>query len=198
MSAGTRESRAPDRLGRRDCALQHGYRTFVIGAVSSNETEDLRKLRAYLLRRLLRRGVLRDDAEDAIQDAFVRLCLTRREQNVRNLAAFLTGVVKRIRIDLWRAAQRHQRRIVPEHIEELELTDPAPQPSDCVQAEQLLERIWRRLGELCPRSREVLFLHRFEGRTCREIAVSLGISISAVEKHIARAAFAIADENQSA
>lgn len=56
--------------------------------------------------------------------------------------------------------------------------------------------MWCRLEELSPRTRDVFLQHRLEGRTYREIAAPLGISISAVEKHIARAAFAIADEDQ--
>jgi RNA polymerase sigma factor (sigma-70 family) len=156
--------------------------------------DGLKKLRQALYRRLVRRGALPQDAEDAIHDAFVRLCLAQRREHVRNPAAFLTDVVMKVRIEHWRSAQRHHRLFVAEPAEELEIMDLSPQPEEYLQADQRLERMWRRLGELSPRTREVFFLHRLQGLTCPQIAAALGISVSAIEKHIARAALAIADE----
>lgn len=72
----------------------------------ANRTDGLWRLRRPLFRWLIRRGVDRDEAEDAIQDAFLRLCVAERQQRVRNAAAFLTGIVKRIRIERWHVARR--------------------------------------------------------------------------------------------
>lgn len=156
--------------------------------------DGLKNLRQALFRRLVRRGALPQDAEDAIHEAFVRLCLAQRKEHVRNPAAFLTDVVMKVRIEHWRSAQRHRRLFVEEAVEELDVVDLSPQPPDYLQADQRLERMWRRLGELSPRTREVFFLHRLQGLTCPQIAAVLRISVSAIEKHIARAAFALADE----
>lgn len=158
--------------------------------------DGLRQVRRLLLRRLVRRGVPRDDAEDAIQEAFVRLCLAQREQRIYNSAAFVTAVVGKIQIDHWRRAQRHERRFA-DFAEDLDFIDPSPQAPDYVQANQRLERMWDRLEQLSPRTRDVFFQHRIEGRTYAQIAAALRISISAVEKHIARAAIAIADEESA-
>jgi RNA polymerase sigma-70 factor (ECF subfamily) len=57
--------------------------------------------------------------------------------------------------------------------------------------------MWHRLEELSPRTREIFFLHRLEGLTCAEIAGRFKISSSAVEKHIARAALALAEEREA-
>lgn len=186
----------PNRLARRDFASQRAHAGLSVGTAPAIQADGLWRLRRTLVQWLLRRGVVRDEAEDAIQDAFLRLYLAERRQRVRNTAAFLTGIVKRIRIELWHAAQRRRQKFVAERIENLGLTDTAPQPPDYIQADQRLERMWRRLEELNTRTRDVFLQHRLEGWTCREIAAALGISISAVEKHIARAAFALADENQ--
>jgi RNA polymerase sigma factor (sigma-70 family) len=167
-----------------------------LAATRHSPADGLRQVRRSLLRRLVRRGVQRDDAEDVIQDAFLRLCLAEREQRIHNPAAFVTTVVRKVRIDDWRRAQRRERRFAA-FAGDLEVIDPAPQPSDYVQADQRLERMWQRVGDLSPRTRDVFFAHRIEGRTYAQIAAALRISISAVEKHIARAAFALAEEEHS-
>jgi len=46
---------------------------------------------------------------------------------------------------------------------------------------------------LPPRSREVFLLQRSEGLSYLQIAEQLGISVSMVEKHVARAAFFLRD-----
>ncbi|MGH2449509.1 MAG: RNA polymerase sigma factor, partial [Chloroflexota bacterium] len=157
-------------------------------AVRGLSTGGLRTLRRSMLRSLVRTGLLRDDAEDAIQDAFVRLFLAEHEQHIRNPAAFLIAIVKRVRIDRWRCAQRRRRRFAAQPAEDFEFPDPAPRPPDYAEADQRLERMWHRVEQLGPRTRKIFILHRLEGRTHAEIAAQHGISISAVEKHIARAA----------
>ncbi len=159
--------------------------------------DGLKKLRQALLRRLVRRGSLPQDAEDAIHDAFVRLCLAQEKQTVRNPAAFLTDVVMKVRIERWRSAQRRHRLFVDAPVEELDIVDLSPRPEEYLQADQRLERVWRRLSKLGPRTREVFFLHRLQGLSYAQIAASMGISVSAIEKHIARAALLISDEMHS-
>lgn len=158
--------------------------------------DGLKKLRQALLRRLVRRGALPQDAEDAIHDAFVRLCLAEKKQLVRNPAAFLTDVVMKVRVEKWRSAQRYHRLFIDQPVEELDVVDLSPRPEDVLQADQRLERMWRRLGRLSPRTREVFFLHRLQGLSYAQIAASMGISVSAIEKHIARAALLISDETE--
>jgi RNA polymerase sigma factor (sigma-70 family) len=50
-----------------------------------------------------------------------------------------------------------------------------------------LDRVKRGLEELAPRTREIFLMYRLEDLKCREIARRIGISESAVEKHIAKA-----------
>ena len=49
------------------------------------------------------------------------------------------------------------------------------------------------LDELAPRTREIFLMHRVEGYSCAHIAQHFGISLSAVEKHIARAVLSLMD-----
>lgn len=53
------------------------------------------------------------------------------------------------------------------------------------------------LEQLPERTRTIFLLHRIEGRKYREIAETIGISQSAVEKHIARAALFLAERMEN-
>jgi len=53
-------------------------------------------------------------------------------------------------------------------------------------------RVKAGLEKLPPRTREILLMHRLNNLTYSEIASRLGISSSAVEKHIAKAAVFLA------
>jgi RNA polymerase sigma factor (sigma-70 family) len=156
--------------------------------------DGLQELRCTLVRRLIRWGTGPQDAEDVVHEAFVRLYAAQRKLYVHNPAAFLTDVVGKVRIERWRRAQRARQLFVEEPVEEIDAIDPSPRPEECIQAEQRFDRLSKRLRALGPRARDVLFLHRLEGLTCPEIAAQLGISVSAIEKHIARSIAAIADE----
>jgi RNA polymerase sigma factor (sigma-70 family) len=146
---------------------------------------------------LRRHGVLRDDVDDVIQDALVRLCRTARQDTVRNLPAFLTTAVKRIRVDRWRCAQRERLLFTAESDDALDVSDPSACLENSAMAVEQLATLARQLDAVSPRTRAIFFWHRLEGRTYGEIAAMLGISVSAVEKHIARAAFALAADSNS-
>lgn len=65
---------------------------------------ELQSLRGALVRRVMRWGTDSHDAEDIVQEAFVRLWVAQKKEHVRNPAAFLTDVVGKVRIERWRAA----------------------------------------------------------------------------------------------
>jgi RNA polymerase sigma-70 factor (ECF subfamily) len=52
---------------------------------------------------------------------------------------------------------------------------------------EALEVVVAAIADLPSRTRDVFVLHRFEEMTCGNIATLLGISVSAVEKHIMKA-----------
>ncbi|WP_275428447.1 RNA polymerase sigma factor, partial [Enterobacter cloacae] len=59
-----------------------------------------------------------------------------------------------------------------------------PLQDEVIAARIRLERVQRLLKELSPRTSEIFMMHRAEGMKYREIAAQLGITVSAVEKHI--------------
>ena len=67
----------------------------------------------------------------------------------------------------------------------------APDAEQIIAGRQRLKRMLAALDALPPRARAVVILRRFENLTYPQIARRLGISVSAVEKHMTRAMTAL-------
>jgi RNA polymerase sigma factor (sigma-70 family) len=148
-----------------------------------------------LQRFLRRRGSSPQDAEDLVQEAVVRLfAYTRKAGEVRNTEAFLTRTAMNLAVDLHRSSRRD--RFEPEPVEVLELLDLGPAPDEVFAAEQRLQRMKEALDRVSRRTREVFFMHRLQGLSHAEIANNLGVTTSAVEKHIASALTILTIERQ--
>jgi len=144
------------------------------------------KLLLLKLHRLLRsRGSDKDDADDLIQEAFLRLQLYCREHQVEHREAFLVRTVLNLASD--RRRHRAQVDSVTETLKTLHLTDTIPSTVDVLAARERLHRMKEGLDRLSPRRREVFVLNRIEGYSFPQIAERLGITLSAVEKHAAKA-----------
>src|SRR5277367_531524 len=151
----------------------------------------LRQLQKFLRRR----GASPQDAEDLVQEAVVRLfAYTRKTGEVRNPAAFLTRTAMNLAVDLHRSSRLD--RFEPEPVEVLDLLDLGPAPDEVLAAEQRLLRMKETLDRVSRRSREVFFMHQLQGLSHAEIARNLGVSTSAVEKHIASALTILTIERQ--
>lgn len=99
---------------------------------------------------------------------------------------FLLHTASNLVIDEYR--KRRTRRLTSDDAELARIPDPEPAVEEILMARSRLERAERVLGALSERTRAAFLMHRLEGRKHSDIASSLGISVSAVEKHIAKAA----------
>jgi RNA polymerase sigma factor (sigma-70 family) len=150
------------------------------------------KQRIRLMQNVLRRrGKSREDAEDLIQEAFLRLHVYCQSQEVQKQDAFLMRTMLNLSIDSHR--REHQELYVKGSPEDLLIADLRPTPDEDLATQQRLYRVGVVLDALAPRTREVFLMHRLEGYGCAQIATTFGISVSAVEKHIARAVLALMD-----
>lgn len=149
---------------------------------------------ARLLSVLRRQGRSPEDSEDLIQEAFVRLTEYSRTTTVRNEAAFLKRTVTNLAIDRYRYEASHP--CTEQSVEELAdtplLTDPSPSPDEVFAAQQRLDEVRRALDRVSVRTRQIFFAHR-AGYSHRELADAFGVSISTIEKAIARAVVALMD-----
>ena len=145
---------------------------------------------------LLRRGRTREEAEDLIQDAFLKMQeYCERGGQVRQPEGFLVRTVLRLAANARRDA--HRNLYCEEPVENLTLiVDTTPTPDEVLAGDQCLERMRDALDAVSRRTRDVFFMQRLDGLSYAQIAQRLGVSISAVEKHIASALAILADANQ--
>ena len=105
---------------------------------------------------------------------------------VDNPSAFLVKTASNLAVDERRRAQ--VRRESPIDIGDmLDISDGQPLHPEVLAAQERLTKIMAGLDSLGPRTREIFLLHRIDGLKYREIAAQFDITVSAVEKHIAKA-----------
>jgi RNA polymerase sigma factor (sigma-70 family) len=142
---------------------------------------------------LMRRGTRREDAEDLVHEAFIRMQLyCENGGEIKQPEGFLVRTAMRLAVNAHRDA--HEDLYAKASVDELTLLiDTRPTPDEELAAEQCLMRMRTALDQLSSRTRDVFFMHRFDGMAQAEIARTLRISVSAVEKHVAIALAALAE-----
>jgi len=141
------------------------------------------------LRRFIRSRVAnRHDAEDVIQDAYVRVLRYAAEHVVESEERLLFSTAKNLALD-----SRRRSKVREKNVTECAVlaAEDSPAADEVIDARQRLMHVEAAIAALPPRCRDVFLMHRIDGLTYGEIARSVGISVSAVEKHIARACLTI-------
>lgn len=131
----------------------------------------------------------RSDAEDLLQAAYIRLEDYRKTHTVENIGAFLVRTAVNIGVDNY----RHERLVAHSKFDGLLTGENGPLQDEVLASRNRLERVRKGLAQLNPRTREIFLMHRLQNLKYREIAQLLGISQSAVEKHVAKAAVFLTD-----
>ena len=143
---------------------------------------------ARLLRLLRSKGRSREDAEDLIQEAMLRLHLYAKSDVVVHEEAFLKQAVRNLAIDQYRHDRSRVYREMP--IEDVDrqqpLIAPSPTPDQILDCQQRLDQLTAILDSVSRRTREIYFAHR-SGYTHAEIANDMGAAEMTVKRHIARA-----------
>jgi RNA polymerase sigma factor (sigma-70 family) len=136
------------------------------------------------LRDQIARMTRRDDAEDLLHDAWIGV--EKCETVVKNPTGFLIRAAANFSIDAYRREQRRATETIAGVTQEI-VADRTPLQDEVLIARERLDRLREGIALLSPRTQEIFLKHRLDGLKYREIAQELGISQSAVEKHVARA-----------
>jgi RNA polymerase sigma factor (sigma-70 family) len=147
-----------------------------------------------LLKFLRRKGRSREDAEDLIQEAMLRLHVYAADDAVENPEAFLRRTLHNLAIDRYRHHRFGSSLEVP--IEDVDrhspLIAPDPTPEEILEHQQRLDDLMRLLDAVNPRTRQIYFALR-SGYSYAEIAAQMGIAVITIKRHVARALRAIAE-----
>jgi RNA polymerase sigma-70 factor (ECF subfamily) len=129
-----------------------------------------------------------DAAEDLVQDIYVRLAEVRTTE-VRSPLAYLYRLGSNLMLDHLRSGRRAAaresawRQTNTTTMRNDDIAD-TPDPTDALAARQRLSAIIEALKALGPQTQRVFRMHKLEGKSHSEVAAALGISRSAVEKHM--------------
>jgi len=152
------------------------------------------ELRPSLFGYLICLGLMPEEADDIIQDAFVQLFrFTRAGGWVNNPRSWLFRVARNLSFNL----HKRERRLVSFFDEKHAIASSewqrVPDPEELYERKERLRLLMAAIQELPERQRECLHL-RAEGLRYREIAEVLGITPSAVSESLKHAVTRLVDE----
>ena len=139
-----------------------------------------------VLRRFFARRAHAADVDDLVQDVALRMETRRVDTPIENVEGYLFQVARSVlndhaRRDGTRCRNRH------DSLEEFHHPVEVLSPQRVVEGREEVQRLVAALDTLPQRARQAFVLHRFEDMSYGAIAQHMGITVSAVEKHIARA-----------
>jgi RNA polymerase sigma-70 factor (ECF subfamily) len=122
----------------------------------------------------------REDARDALQEAFIK-CWRHRQQlpRIENLKAWIFRIALNTGRDLRESAWRRKRQALPEHDVMIDTHQAAP--ADQAAANEDVERVREAIGALRQEEQEVFLLRQNGDLTYEEIAGALQIPVGTVK-----------------
>jgi RNA polymerase sigma-70 factor (ECF subfamily) len=140
------------------------------------------QLRAYA-RRFCRRGEA--EVEDLVHETYARAIGYERWQEVDSASAFAMRILKNIALDGQRRTKIASFQAI-EDFDRMGLADEAPDPEVTVLSRDELRKLREVVERLPDQVRRVFTLRKVYGLPHKEIAERLGLSVSTVEKHLAK------------
>ncbi len=138
------------------------------------------------LRRYFRKRLGPAEADDLVQEVFLRLQARAGVQAVDNVERYLFRIANNVLISRHRYDNAQVRRLDEAVEAAFERADDIS-PERVLIGRQTLSQLAVVVHQLPPRTREAFVLHRFEEMTYEAVARRMGISLSVVERHIQRA-----------
>lgn len=144
----------------------------------------LYRAQAPRLLRLFGRLAGRQDADDLVQDSFVRLADAGRDQSFHKPEAYLSRVAGNLLRNRARAA--FHRSIVQNDVGDHPAAG-ATEMTAMLEARDMLNRLQAAMEKLNPKTRDIFMAHRIDGASYAEIAARMDLSVKGVEWHMTKA-----------
>jgi RNA polymerase sigma factor (sigma-70 family) len=152
----------------------------------SQLTAEAGPVRSWLLRWFRRRVGNPADVEDLVQDVFTRMVAREGAEPIEHLGGYVLKTAASVLADSTRSRSARGAGLHVSLDTDLHGQEEAD-PLRILGGKQELNAATASLLSLPERTRTVFVLRRLEGQRYRDIATRLGISVSAVEKHMVRA-----------
>lgn len=139
-----------------------------------------------VLRRYIAKRARAEDVEDLVQDVLLRMQVRGQGDGIANIEGYLFQVAASVLTD---RARRDQVRHRSAHHELTEFHHPADEltPERVLRGREDVDRLMAALEDMPELTRDTFVLHRFEEMSYDAISDHLGISVSAVGRHIMKA-----------
>jgi RNA polymerase sigma-70 factor (ECF subfamily) len=152
----------------------------------SKLAEEAGPVRGWLTQYFRRRVQNIAEIEDMVQDVFARMVTRDSSEPVEHLGGYVLKTASSVFADWVRRRKSHAANLHVSFEPELH-GEEAVDPLRILGGREDLQAATKVLLQLPERTRTVFILRRLEGQRFQDIAAHLGISVSAVEKHMVRA-----------
>jgi RNA polymerase sigma factor (sigma-70 family) len=155
-------------------------------AGKSKDFDEFVRRYSDVLRRFFQKRILEwADIDDLVQEVFMRLA-RRGISDIDNVEGYMFQAAANVLRDRFR--YRAAKRVgSSDQLDESFAEDAAFSPERVLLGREAVEQMTLVLQELPERTQAIFVLSRFEDLCNSEVATRLGISVSAVEKHLVRA-----------
>lgn len=133
---------------------------------------------------VLRRGASEEDAEELVQEAFLKVEQYERAHGARSREALLVTAAVNLGID---QARRRARAPYAYAVDIQAIADSMPDPGEIVEQQARLRHAADGIARLPERTQRILLSRRLDNLSYLEIAEAEGMTVAAVEKQVARA-----------
>jgi RNA polymerase sigma-70 factor (ECF subfamily) len=160
-----------------------------VGSTTAQIVASLSVRLAPALRRFFKsRRIPQDDVEDLVQDAFLRLAARPGVESMERPEGYLFTTASNLLRDRHRRMAAQSAQTHEPYEDSLHGSIQGPDsPERALLATQAVVKLVEALFELPERTRAIFTLYHLEDLAHRDIAQRLGIAISTIERHMARA-----------
>ena len=122
-------------------------------------------------------------AEEAVQEAFIKLWENCKNVPVEKAKSFLFTVANNISLN----AIKHQKVVLKYAKQQPQKQDDRQDPAYKLEEKEFKDKLQNAIAALKPKQRTTFLLHRIDGKTYAEIADIENVSVKAVEKRMSQA-----------